>query len=378
MSRLVCCLLLLAAFLSVAGWSQETASSPIELSEDSVQALLIRKIPPMYPPLARQARIQGTVILKIVIKKDGDVRDLQLVSGHPMLAPAAIEAVKQWKYQPYTKDGEVVEVSTMVRVIFSMPDGAAPKDDAASIPPGAMSGVLGSVMSSSAGPIRMSDDAYRVFEPEMRSRRVQKTDPVYPPTAIQDGIHGIVVLELRILPSGDVENVRVINGDPLLGQAATEAMMQWKYRPYVIDGNPVTVITTARLNFALTPSGTEEVSEPEVGVAGVVRSEPGATPRVALPTRVRVSSGVSQGLIVSKVPPEYPEDARDARIQGTVILQVKIDKEGNVYSVELISGHPLLAPAAIEAVRQWKYRPYLLNGNAVEVETQVQVNFTLR
>lgn len=377
MSRLVCCLLLLLAFLSVAGWSQETASSPIELSEDSVQALLIRKIPPRYPPLARQARIQGTVILKIVINKDGDVRDLQLVSGHPMLAPAAIEAVKQWKYQPYTKDGEVVEVSTMVRVIFSMPDGAAPKDEGANAPPMAMSGVIGP-LSLSSGPIRMSEGVYRVFEPEMRPRRIEKIDPVYPPTAIQDNIQGMVRLEVQILPGGDVENVRLISGDPLLAEAATDAVKQWKYRPYVIDGNAVTVITTARLTFTLTASGTGEISEPEVGVAGVVRSEPGATPRVALPTRVRVSSGVSQGLIITKVPPEYPEDARDARIQGTVILHVNIDKEGNVYNVELISGHPLLAPAAIEAVRQWKYRPYLLNGNAVEVETQVQVNFTLR
>ena len=376
MSRPVYCSLLLAVFLSAA-WAQETTSAPIELSEDSVQALLIRKIPPRYPPLARQARIQGMVILKIVINKDGDVRDLQLVSGHPMLAPAAIEAVKQWKYQPYTKDGEVVEVSTMVRVVFSMPDGAAPKDEAANAPPMAMSGVIGPV-SSSSGPIRMSEGVYRVFEPEMRARRIEKIDPVYPPTAVQDNIQGMVRLEVQILPSGDVENVRLISGDPLLVDAATEAVKQWKYRPYVIDGNAVTVITTARLNFTLTESGTGVVSEPEAGVSGVVRSEAGATPRVAVPTRVRVSSGVSQRLLVSKVAPEYPEDARYQRIQGVVLLHVNIDREGNVYNVELISGHPLLAPAAIEAVRQWKYRPYLLNGNAIEVDTQVQVNFTLR
>lgn len=75
--------------------------------------------------------------------------------------------------------------------------------------------------------------------------------------------------------------------------------------------------------------------------------------------------------------PEYPSDAREQHIQGVVILKVNIDKEGNVYNVELISGHPLLAPAAMAAVRQWKYKPYLLNGMPVEVETQVQVNFVL-
>lgn len=60
------------------------------------------------------------------------------------------------------------------------------------------------------------------------------------------------------------------------------------------------------------------------------------------------------------------------------MLKVNIDKEGTVYKTELISGHPLLAPAAIEAVQQWKYKPYLLNGAPVEVETQVQVNFVLK
>jgi protein TonB len=123
MSRLVSSLVLLV-FLALAGLAQETPPAPVELSEDSVQALLINKVAPVYPPLARQARIQGTVMLKIVISKDGDVRDMQLVSGHPMLAPAAIEAVKKWKYQPYRKDdGEVVEVLTMVRVIFTLAGG---------------------------------------------------------------------------------------------------------------------------------------------------------------------------------------------------------------------------------------------------------------
>jgi len=96
-----------------------------------------------------------------------------------------------------------------------------------------------------------------------------------------------------------------------------------------------------------------------------------------MPKRVRVSSGVEQGLLLTKVQPEYPADAREARIQGVVILQATIDNEGNIAQLELISGHPMLAPAAIEAVKQWKYRPYLLNGDPVQVETQIQVNFTL-
>ena len=102
-----------------------------------------------------------------------------------------------------------------------------------------------------------------------------------------------------------------------------------------------------------------------------------AVPKVATPQRVRVSQGVSTGLLVRKVNPNYPPLARQARIQGTVVLQAEISKDGSIQNLRLISGHPMLAPAAIEAVKQWKYKPYLLNGEPVEVETTVQVNFTL-
>jgi periplasmic protein TonB len=101
------------------------------------------------------------------------------------------------------------------------------------------------------------------------------------------------------------------------------------------------------------------------------------TAEQAVPQRVRVSSGVAQGLLIKKVNPKYPEDAREQRIQGVVLLRARINKDGDIADLQLISGHPLLAPAAIKAVKKWKYRPYMLKGEPVEVETQIQVNFTL-
>jgi TonB family protein len=98
---------------------------------------------------------------------------------------------------------------------------------------------------------------------------------------------------------------------------------------------------------------------------------------MAAPQREHVSQSVSTGLLVSKVNPTYPPLARQAHIAGTVVLQVENSKTGDIQNLHLISGHPMLAPAAIEAVKQWKYKPYLLNGEPVEVETTVQVNFTL-
>ena len=93
--------------------------------------------------------------------------------------------------------------------------------------------------------------------------------------------------------------------------------------------------------------------------------------------RVRIAQGVSTGLLLNRVPPIYPPVARQARIQGTVVLKAIINQTGDVVSLELVSDHPMLAPAAVDAVKQWKYKPYMLNGNAVVVETQVTVNFTL-
>jgi protein TonB len=112
-------------------------------------------------------------------------------------------------------------------------------------------------------------------------------------------------------------------------------------------------------------------------IGGIISSTPVAVPKVATPQRVRVSQGVSSGLLVRKVQPNYPPLARQARIQGQVVLHAVIGKDGSIQNLQLISGHPMLAPAAIEAVKQWKYKPYLLNGEPVEVDTEVMVNFTL-
>ena len=82
-------------------------------------------------------------------------------------------------------------------------------------------------------------------------------------------------------------------------------------------------------------------------------------------------------MLIHKVQPVYPALARQARIQGTVILQAEISKTGDIINLQAVSGHPMLIPAALDAVKQWKYRPYILNGEPVEVDTQVTVNFTL-
>lgn len=107
-----------------------------------------------------------------------------------------------------------------------------------------------------------------------------------------------------------------------------------------------------------------------------------ANPVIAQPqrvrVRVRVSSGVTSGLLIKKVNPIYPDDARAAYIQGTVVLRAEISKAGDIIDLELVDGPIELAGSAVAAVRQWKYKPYLLMGHPVIVDTQIQVNYQLR
>jgi protein TonB len=97
----------------------------------------------------------------------------------------------------------------------------------------------------------------------------------------------------------------------------------------------------------------------------------------AIPQRIRISAGVTKGLLIHRVEPTYPTLARSARVQGDVVLSAVIDTNGQIQNLQLVSGHPMLVPAAISAVKQWRYKPYLLNGQPVEVETTITVIFTL-
>ncbi len=140
------------------------------------------------------------------------------------------------------------------------------------------------------------------------------------------------------------------------------------------DGKAATCLSSGEVVEEKTPvGGISEAAAPQ-SKAGSGTSQPAGT---QLGQRVRVSQGVSQGLIVSRVQPIYPPEARSARISGTVVLRALINQTGDVESLSLVSGHPLLAPAAMDAVKQWKYRPYLLNGKAVNVDTEILVNFVL-
>jgi protein TonB len=119
--------------------------------------------------------------------------------------------------------------------------------------------------------------------------------------------------------------------------------------------------------LAVAPSGANPLG-------AVLSSAPSIVPKLSA-SRIRVSQGVSQGLVIKRVQPKYPANALSAHIEGAVQIEATINKEGSVVNPKVLSGEPTLAAAAVEAVRQWRYKPYYLDGDPVEIQTQITVNF---
>jgi len=124
------------------------------------------------------------------------------------------------------------------------------------------------------------------------------------------------------------------------------------------------------------PSPLAVASPNDKNLSGLVSSIPTALPRPSM-TTLKISQGVSQGLLIKRVQPRYPQNALSMRVQGAVQMEATINKEGNISNLKVLSGDVVLARAATEAVKQWRYKPYYLNGEPVEIQTQITVNFRL-
>jgi len=122
------------------------------------------------------------------------------------------------------------------------------------------------------------------------------------------------------------------------------------------------------------PSPLAVASANDSNLSGLMSSASSSVPTPSLAV-VRISQGVSQALLIKRVQPKYPPGALAVHAQGAVQIEATINKEGNVVNLKVLSGDPVLAQAALEAVRQWRYKPYYLDGDPVEIQTQITVNF---
>jgi TonB family protein len=215
-----------------------------------------------------------------------------------------------------------------------------------------------------------------------------KVEPNYSDTVKSMNTSGQAVIAFTIDKTGNVTHAMVVErdlagnkssniGDPHLRQTVLDAVKQRKYRPYLLKGEPTEVDTSVVLlyNFSY-----PNASSPR---SGVVTAAATGAPSAA--NGGKLSSGqfgkplidpkVAEKNLTGKVEPQYPEMAKIAHIQGDVVVHVLIDKAGHVANVKATSGHPILIQAALSAVKQWDYKPFLLNGEPAEIETSVLLRF---
>ena len=223
------------------------SSQRVQVDADSAAALLRKSIAPDYPADAQKKGIQGVVKLKIFISRSGDVTQAKLISGHPLLAQAAINAVRQWKYQPYLQNGRPVSVETEVSVSF--PPASNPGADAE--PPNFKMPAIytGRIVSITK---RRPDGTLRadVASEFARSLLIKEVPPAYPDTARDQHIPASdVVVKAVVSKEGDVIDVQLVSGNPPFTQPALDAVKQWKYKPFLSDGNAIEFETEIRLEF---------------------------------------------------------------------------------------------------------------------------------
>jgi TonB family protein len=240
------------------------------------EGLLLTQVQPIYPPLARKARIQGTVVLKAVINKDGSIESLTVVTGHPFLAPAAIDAVKQWQYRPYLLNGYPVEVDTEILVNFSLSAKDPPPSSTSTTPNSQTGDVAGSVTNAHANGVtvgasqRDQGPAPNVASSVKKTNLIRNTAPedmwsrltqcVFPATALVAGnsyMEGTVDLGFLVSRDGNVVNVGVRGGDSSLRTPAIRAIRQWKFRPDAEQG--VTTFSRVRAFVRFNADGTSSV-----------------------------------------------------------------------------------------------------------------------
>jgi TonB family protein len=293
---------------------------------------------------------QGTVNVQVTLDAKGNVADAQVLSGPTELRRTVLESVLQWHFAP--GNGSTRQVS----VTFQTPPASAALVTAGSqapqmniqmnvVAPGGSQppsgGVLGGILSSgpAGGVVRIVpsvNDPQKLAGIEVSGFNEQ--------------------LKAELLAALPVHQGDTISRDSL--PAIASAARQYD----------------EHLSVSLAPAANGEVTLRITG-PGAVPSSPA---NVASWPGLRVDSATQAARVIRKVMPQYPPIARQARIQDHVILNAQIGPDGTMQNLAVVSGHPLLRQAALEAVRQWVFQPTLLNGQPVPVVTQIDINFTLQ
>jgi TonB family protein len=419
--------LLCAPAAGVLAAPQEGDPPRVRMDEKAVMARLLSGTPAVQPPLAKKARAEGVVRVRCVIGTDGAVQEIDVEDGHPLLVESALTAIRSWRFDPVLAEGRPVEILTVFRVrqfrrrdIFNafltrFQDVARkrPQDARARLQFAERLHLYGSL-----------DDAlseYRAaaqLRPEMAAAHfgmagilLEKGDLAGAAAAFRAGLRSDPAnaaahhsLSVALAEQGDAQS------------ALAEAREAVRLKPKVAvhhlqlgvvlaqlgqSGEAVAALREAarldkdnagahfQLGLALEKSGHTSAALEAFRQAArlapgratyqrhVSRLTAASLQSAGPPARVRVPPLIQEKMLTYRADPEDPYRDPGFRTEGVVRLQVLIAEDGTVKDIRVLDGHPLLAAPAERAVRQWRYRPTLLNNRPVEVVTTAEVVFSL-
>jgi TonB family protein len=380
-----------------------TAPPPPDQPGISVNAggPVLRRGPIVYPIDAHQKGIQGAVFVELSVNKNGDVTDARVMSGPEELRKTVLQSALSWRYAPDSAPSGTIVASVEFRATGT------------SGPPILMGPGTGfTYTASSVGSMPVGLRGGQVFFPAMFQGVLTPVDLSAVPEPVRTQLserlrqfHGQRVTQTMLeqidqiaretIPSGTQRTMRYSPAENKI-DTALRVTTQVNEAVAVTSADPRTVQTP----FGPATIGGQRGTAPGVATPFGQRGTPGAvatpfgtvvevvaprpeqiTPTTidaaagATPPRVRVGGNVAAANLIAQVKPEYPQEARDNRIQGVVVLEAVIGSDGRVSSLRVVTGHPLLIEPAINAVKQWVYTPILLNNQAVEAITTVTVNF---
>jgi TonB family protein len=313
---------------------------------------VLHRTPVMYPEAALRTHVQGIVTVEATLDPSGNVTDARVMSGPQELRRAALQSILQWHF---SMDSSLL--TRRVNINFTTPQ-APDRVEGGRTSIGVVGGVVSGTPGGVPGGVISSVPNGRV--------------PVAPPSLAGKTLTEYRVSGLSDQAKSDLLSRLPVKAGEVLGEHSFEdvAKAVHEYDEHLTVGrmlgrgmnnNEVGIMIMA----------------PGAGASMAMSSSPAVPPPTGDTKRITIGGNVQQAKLVRQPRPEYPPLAKQARIQGVVQLQVVIAADGTVKDIAVISGHPLLVPAALDAVKQWQYQPTLLNGQPVEVLTQVDVNFTL-
>ena len=381
--RLFCSMAACTGALLLAGWlvcgslplrgAPQTAADAAGVTVAGAERV-VHRAPVEYPAEARAKGIEGTVVLDVQVAQDGKVADATVIGGPLELRRAALTSVLGWHFSPEAAGRQ--QVSVEFKLGAAAPAAIPGRGVVGGVPGGVVGGVVGGVPPVSGGvvggiPGGVSSPRAAAIRRDLATPRVLKKVEI-------QGVSEAAAADLRKrLP---FEEGKTVDADALL--RAQQIAREFDEH-LIVDG--VMVVTRPPAGQPRpTPSMIVRVFPADEAVAALLASNPSPTPEAEFPAppagtmRVRVGGNVQQNKLTHSVVPEYPAEAKAARIQGMVSVGVVIDTEGKVKDTMVLKGDSLLAASALEAVKQYQYTPTLVNGKPAEVSSVVAVSYVIR